>query len=388
MLGESNVGAWVGIALTSILAAATLWWAFRLFRNYRPSRRGGRLDRLRNPGYIVLIIGFFVMGGVVWQLLDVLVPASVGGADDGLESLPSEPTSPFYPILGLAGDPESEDGVLFAALEGLWRLTDGQASGPDLVSTAPINLYSLALLPDGSLLGSGLPDWRQAVGLGDADDPGEEDINFDNLKPLGLVRSNDGGQTWQEVALAEEALLTDLTVADEAGQVLFARQAYPDSTVLPPGVYRSLDGGGSWEPVSVTGLPPDSIVFNLTALDADTVVVGTDQGLYLGSGADDGDLWEWQVVVADAAISAVHYNPAQPEEVLFYSLDDSSLQVWQRQKDTFTQLEFDLPAGDAVMLLASHPRKADQLFAATFLGELYGSRDGQWQLLVGSETEP
>ncbi|NBC16719.1 MAG: T9SS type A sorting domain-containing protein [Bacteroidetes bacterium] len=86
----------------------------------------------------------------------------------------------------------------------------------------------------------------------------------------GIYRSQDGGETWQQVNTG----LIDTTITDLA--------VYPNGTLLAAtyrgGVHRSTDGGDTWLPLN-TGLP--SLQVTALALTQDGhVYAGTDEGIY------------------------------------------------------------------------------------------------------------
>lgn len=369
MPSQPSLGTWVAIAVTVILTLGTFIWAARLFRTHRRRRRAGGLDGLRNPAYIVLALGFFFLGGIVWQLIDVFAqPFSFPTPD------PGEDETFFYPIAGVVGDPSEEGGVLFAAQGGLWRVAPGPddepaSTGavtpgePELVMTEQRLLNGLAQLPDGTILASGWDEETDAA--------------------LGLIQSRDGGATWSTVSLAGEAVFRALAPATVDGRVLYGRQVLDDNEDMPAGVYRSDDGGRQWEPVSLAGIPEDAVVTGLAALGPDQPVVGTDQGLYRSD--DAGQTWE--SVMEEVVVTALHHSPAHPGQVLVYAVGEDNtggLQLWDAASDTFTPLPLVIPPGDTVMFLGRHPADENTIFAATFLSELWGSFDGgnTWHALL------
>lgn len=370
MPSQPSLGTWVAIAVTVILTLGTFIWAARLFRTHRRRRRAGGLDGLRNPAYIVLALGFFFLGGIVWQLIDVFAqPFSFQFDETGVDE------TTFYPILGVAGDPADPESALFAAQGELWRTVSG-AAGDEPAATGeddpedpqPVMgearlLSGLAQLPDGTLLASG------------RDEATEE--------PLGLLQSRDGGATWTTVALAGEAVFRALAAATADGQVLYGQQALDENEAMPAGVYRSDDGGQQWEPVSLTGIPENAIVTGVTALAPDQPVVATDQGLFRSQ--DGGQTWE--PLMEEVVVTALHHSPAHPGQVLIYAVSPDNtggLQLWDAAAGTFTPLPMPLQPGDTVMFISRHPADANTIFAATFLSELWGSYDGgaTWQPLL------
>lgn len=185
-------------------------------------------------------------------------------------------------VHALAVDPAGR--LLAATHEGLYRV--GLAGGMSMVGSLRDDIMGLAVTSDGALVASGHP----------ADDS-------DAADPLGLLRSTDGGTTWQTQALPGQAdfhsidardsrvVATDghaLFVSSDAGRTWRAgtRQrlwsvAVDTRTIWttgPTGLQRSDDDGDSLTPV------PASPRLVTTTVAADTTPWGVDR---------NGTLWTW-----------------------------------------------------------------------------------------------
>jgi hypothetical protein len=241
---------------------------------------------------------------------------------------PAQPSPASGPLWGHAhGIYASQDGaeVLVATHEGLF---DYSAAKPALIGQA--NDY-MGFTGDGTALyASGHPG------------PASGQPN-----PLGLVRSTDGGKTWQALsrqgesdfhalALAQGGVVgfdgrlrttRDLKAwADESAQVqAFALAGRPDTPVMlattPAGVQRSTDAGHTWarvpgapllqfaalaSPAAAAGIAPDGTVH--TSTDAGLTwaaagkVAGTVQAMT--ATAAGGALRVWAVTEAGVQLSA------------------------------------------------------------------------------------
>ncbi|MCP4360463.1 MAG: hypothetical protein GY796_20835 [Chloroflexi bacterium] len=94
----------------------------------------------------------------------------------------------------------------------------------------------------------------------------------------GIYKSTDGGQTWQAKNQGIESLTVfSLTIADEAGNVLYAG-------TIQDGVFKSIDGGESWTmtPDKPANLAEDSLlagelpfVYSLAPVNENIVYAGT-----------------------------------------------------------------------------------------------------------------
>lgn len=165
-------------------------------------------------------------------------------------------------VHGLAVDPEDATVVLAATHTGLFRVQDGAAQR---VGEGWHDLMGFTVAPDGTFYASGHPD-LQTEELRDAEgDP-----------HLGLVRSDDGGQTWQPVSLLGEV---DFHALALAGGTLVGADATTGR------VLASDDGGESWQE---RGRMP---LVALAAHPADAQLLVGSSGDELVRSEDGGSTW-------------------------------------------------------------------------------------------------
>lgn len=156
-------------------------------------------------------------------------------------------------IHGLGVDPG--DGALYVATHsGLFRAPPGEARA-ELVGTSRQDTMGFTVAGPREFLGSGHPD------------------NPDQPPLLGLIRSRDGGRSWESVSLSGEA---DFHVLRAAGRRVYGFDATQGRLMV------SDDGGAGWKERR-----PPAAMFDLAIdpEDADHVVVATEQGLAASSNA-------------------------------------------------------------------------------------------------------
>lgn len=182
---------------------------------------------------------------------------------------------------------------------------------------------------------------------------------------LGVIKSEDGGRNWQQIAKGAGGPVDfhgmDVSAADP--DVMYG---------LYGQVQVSRDGGRSWE---IAGAPPAD-VFGLaaSAIDAETVYAATRSGLMVSR--DAGKSWRFAYSVEQPA-SMVETAPGG----MIYAVvmgrglvkaEESNLQ-WETLNNDF---------GDRVLLhLAVDPSDPDRLFAVNQDGQILESSDGgrNWQ---------
>lgn len=170
-------------------------------------------------------------------------------------------------IHGLGVDP-ADNGLLVATHTGLWRVEDGSTT-PERVGSSRQDTMGFTVVAPGRYFGSGHPDVRQ--------------MQEEGLPPhLGLIESNDGGETWDSVSLLGEA---DFHVLRAAGQRVYGVDASSGRLLA------STDEGLTW-----AGLPVPGPIVDLAVEQPDgarllaTSVGGLESGLF--ETGDGGKSWQ------------------------------------------------------------------------------------------------
>lgn len=98
--------------------------------------------------------------------------------------------------------------------------------------------------------------------------------------PFGLIKSRDGGKTWQQLGLTGESDFHLLATSYQTNAVIVFNHA-PNSRMSQAGLYFTLNDGLKWQRAAAQGLgaKPGSLAVHPT--DANVVAAGTDDGLYL-----------------------------------------------------------------------------------------------------------
>lgn len=188
-------------------------------------------------------------------LATVLAVAGCGASGSGADSTEPAPTgsaveNPYGHVHGITVVPDTGQ-ILLATHNGLFDPADASAEriGPQ------IDLMGFTATDDGTLYASGHPHPETGI-----------------PEPAGLLRSSDGGETWDMVSRQGESDFHALTTAD-------------GSIVGFDGQLRTSPDGQTWESVA-TELAP----FALAGSPEGTVLATTEQGLW--SSADAGRSWD------------------------------------------------------------------------------------------------
>ena len=190
------------------------------------------------------------------------------------------------------------------------------------------------------------------------------------VNPFGLLKSTDGGRSWQKLGLEGEADFHVLARSYDTTTV-YVVNGHPNSRMSTTGLYYTVDDGKNWRRAATQGLPQDPSSIAVHPSNGKTVAAATDGGLYLSR--DGGE----------------HFQAASPgAQVLSstFSLDGKSL--WFGSYRQAAQLSrLDLQSGkvepirlpvtgqDAVSYIAQNPTKQREWAVATFKRNVYLSAD-------------
>lgn len=247
---------------------------------------------------------------------------------------------------GAAGAPEL--GRVFAL---------APASGSDGVLVA--NQEGLYLAePNGRL---SLRSKRDGGFLALAADPSNSAVLYGSGRSGGLLRSSDGGRTWQRTSQGGPDSFALLTVSPSDPQHLYG---------VADGFYGSSDGGRTW---ARAGDVPEKLM-NISASPRG-LYAGTEDGLRFSS--DGGASWRpasmlrIPVTMVSAEASGVLYSFQWGQGFLKAQEPELS---WTPLANSF--------GGQAILVMA---RNGQRLFAATHIGRLFVSADDgrSWQALGG-----
>ena len=190
------------------------------------------------------------------------------------------------------------------------------------------------------------------------------------VNPFGLIRSRDGGKTWEKLGLEGE---TDfhLLAAGWRLNAIYAWNPAPSSRIPRPGLHYTVNDGFAWKPAPAQGLNGTPHALAVHPADAKTVAVATSSGVFVSrdSGA------RFRPVAEGAQGLSVFFD--LDGKHLWYGTFDRQPRLARMPLEAGKATGIELPplGRDAVAYIAQNPARRDEYAIATFERSVYLSKD-------------
>ncbi len=189
--------------------------------------------------------------------------------------------------------------------------------------------------------------------------------------PFGLIRSRDGGKTWEKLGLEGE---TDFHLLGTSwnSNAIYVWNPAPNSRMQAPGLHYTLNDGFSWKRKAAAGLMGEPRAIAVHPDEASTVAVATSQGLYLSR--DSGE--RFLKTAANGEGLSVFFDLQGKQ--LWYGSFDGRARLTRIPLSSPRPVSVGLPAlsEDAVAYIAQNPARRLEYAIATFKRSVYLSKDG------------
>jgi photosystem II stability/assembly factor-like uncharacterized protein len=191
------------------------------------------------------------------------------------------------------------------------------------------------------------------------------------VNPFGLLRSRDGGKTWEKLGLEGESDFHLLATGWNTNAVYVWNLA-PSSRMKRPGLHYTLNDGMLWKASAASGLEGDPRALAVHPDDAAVVAVATSSGIFLSR--DSGE--RFALLAGGTQGLSVCFD--LDGRNLWYGTFDGRARLTRTPLNGGTGTQVDLPPleRDAVAYIAQNPAARSEYAIATIERSVYLSKDG------------
>ena len=184
------------------------------------------------------------------------------------------------------------------------------------------------------------------------------------VNPFGLLRSKDGGKTWDKLGLEGESDFHVMATGWHTNAV-YVWNPVPNSRMKQPGLHYTFNDGFVWNRASAQGIEGNPYAIAVHPDDPKSVALATPNGVFESS---------------DAGESFAKIGPTQGTAVFFdlwYGSYDTEPRLARMRLKSGPVTQFKLPplTKDAVSFIAQNPARRDEYAIATFNRNVYISKD-------------
>jgi len=203
------------------------------------------------------------------------------------------------------------------------------------------------------------------------------------VNPFGLIRSRNGGKTWDKLGLEGEIDFHGLAASWNTNAIYVWNPA-PNSRMGKPGLHYTLNDGFAWKPAQAAGLKGEPRALAAHPDDAATVAVASSTAIHLSR--DSGSRFE--TVAAAGEGLAVFFD--LDGKHLWYSAFDGQPRLARVALAGGKATPVKLPPlrEDAVAYIAQNPASRSEYAIATFGRSVFISKDAgrSWSRIASRGT--
>ena len=188
--------------------------------------------------------------------------------------------------------------------------------------------------------------------------------------PFGLIRSKDGGVTWEKLALEGESDF-HLLAASWNMNAVYVWNSERNSRMASPGLYFTLNEGFMWQRAAAKGLAGKPRALAVHPGDAKIVAAATSSGIYVSRNSGD----SFEPLARGAEGLAVFFDLNGNH--LWHSTYDGNPRLVRLELKGGTAAAVALPPlrDDAVAYMVQNPANPKEYAIATFERSVFASKD-------------
>ncbi|MBU9674054.1 hypothetical protein KQ939_14030 [Planococcus sp. CP5-4] len=195
---------------------------------------------------------------------------------------------------------------------------------------------------------------------------GHPDMQSDMQNPLGIKRSDDGGESFEDLGFEGETDFHEMAVGYNNGN-LFVFNPQPNSE-MDTGFHRSDDAGKTWQPTVAEGLDGKVTFLAMHPDDSMMIAAASNQGIFW---SEDGGESFSRITEGELGTAAFF-----SEDALYYATYSDDAKLIKRSLSGDEQ-NIPLPdmTEDGVVYAAQHPENPEQLAIYTAKGHAWQTQD-------------
>jgi len=205
------------------------------------------------------------------------------------------------------------------------------------------------------------------------------------VNPFGLIKSKDGGKSWNKLGLEGESDF-HLLAASHGTNAVYVFNPARNSRMQSPGIHYTLDDGSKWERAAANGLDTRQLAtLAVHPSNPRVVAAGTADGLYLSRDAAH----SFERVASGSRVLATYFD-LSGEQLWFGTYGEKAGLSRLQLKAGATPLPVPIPAlgEDAVSYIAQNPQRREEIAIATFKRNVFVSHDAgkSWKQIATEGT--
>jgi hypothetical protein len=198
--------------------------------------------------------------------------------------------------------------------------------------------------------------------------------------PLGLIKSNDEGKSFEKLAFYGETDFHYLA-AGFRSHMIYAINETPNSQ-LGTGLFYSNDEGKTWEQSNMQGFSASSIGNMATHPTKSNIIgISTDKGLYFSD--NNGDRFKF--ISKAVPVTFLEFGE---DSMLYFAMDKDYPALYKQDLATENETKLTIPdeinSQNPIMFIASNPKNRDEITVITYKNDIYQTKNkgGTWEALV------
>ncbi|WP_059106218.1 F510_1955 family glycosylhydrolase [Shouchella shacheensis] len=210
---------------------------------------------------------------------------------------------------------------------------------------------------------------------------GHPSMQTDYENPFGLIKSTDGGESIELLALEGE-IDFHLMSAGYHSDAIYVINPEPNSSMDELGLHRTLDEGQEWNKGDMTGVSGEVIAIAAHPEEESVIALSTTEGAFLSEDAGD----SFEQVLSGSPVPAITFSHSGGELLVAEGTEEETrLKVI----NTSGESEADIPAPavkseDALSYLSQNPQSEDTIMVTTMERDIFYTENGgeTWEQLA------